>query len=62
MLKVKALKAKDVMQMIDWEKHEDIRLLHYNFSYTSFFDCHRWYRAKNKFLRKYIFGIISEIF
>ncbi len=60
MLKVKALAAKDVAQMIHWGKHEDIRLLHYNFNYESFYDCHRWYRSKNKFLRKYIFGIYTE--
>jgi diamine N-acetyltransferase len=60
MLSVKPLKTKDVFQMIEWGKHEDIRLLHYNFNYSSFYDCQRWYRAKNKFLRKYIFGIYTE--
>jgi len=60
MLRVKALVPKDVSQMLEWGKHEDIRLLHYNFNYTSFYDCQRWYRSKNKFLRKYIFGIYTE--
>jgi len=60
MLRVKALDPKDVYQMINWGKHEDIRLLHYNFNYTNIYDCQRWYRSKNKFLRKYIFGIYTE--
>jgi len=59
MLKVKALDPKDVMQMTQWGKHEDIRLLHYNFEYTKSEDCERWYHSKNKFLRKYIFGIYT---
>jgi RimJ/RimL family protein N-acetyltransferase len=60
MVKVKPLNPKDVPQMIKWGKHGDIRLLHYNFNYSSFYDCQRWYRSKNKFLRKYIFGIYTE--
>jgi RimJ/RimL family protein N-acetyltransferase len=60
MVSVKALSPKDVHQMINWGKHEDIRLFHYNFNYTSLYDCQRWYRSKNKFLRKYIFGIYTE--
>lgn len=60
MLSVKPLDPKDVCQMTNWGKHGDIRLLHYNFNYTSVYDCQRWYRSKNKFLRKYIFGIYTE--
>lgn len=60
MLSVKPLKPKDVIQMIRWGKHDDIRLLHYNFNYKSIYDCYQWYRSKNKFLRKYIFGIYTE--
>ena len=60
MLSVKPLHPKDVLQMTQWGKHEDLRLLHYNFNYTSVHDCQRWYRSKNKMLRKYIFGIYTE--
>ena len=60
MLKVKALEPRDVLQMIKWGKHEDIRLLHYNFQYTEISECYQWYHSKNKFLRKYIFGIYTE--
>ena len=60
MLSVKPLKPKDVLQMTQWGEHEDIRLMHYNFNYESTYDCYRWYRLKNKFLRKYIFGIYTE--
>jgi len=60
MLSVKPLHPKDVLQMTNWGKHEDLRLLHYNFNYISAYDCQRWYRSKNKLLRKYIFGIYTE--
>lgn len=60
MVKVRRMKQSDVKQMMSWGKHEDVRLFHYNFDYTSQEDLSYWYRAKQQFLRRYIFGIYDS--
>lgn len=60
MVSVRRLEKSDVIQMVNWGKHKDLRLLHYNFNYKTDKECILWYKAKSKFLRKYIFGIYEE--
>ena len=57
MVKVKKMRKKDVLEMVNFSKHTDVRLLHYNFEYKTKKECKLWYRVKTKFLRRYIFSI-----
>jgi len=60
MVKVRKMKFEDVLKMRDFAKHDDIRLLHYNFEYETIKDCKLWYKAKTKLFRRYAFSIYDN--
>ncbi len=53
---VRLMALKDVAQMANWGRHEDLRYEAYNFPYNSQHEYFMWFRSKRKPFRRYLFG------
>ncbi len=59
-IRLRRFKYKDTMQLTKWGKHLDPRFYHYNFPYSTTSELEAWYRAKKKFLKRWIYAVESS--
>ncbi len=59
-IRLRRFKYKDTFALMKWGKHADPRFYHYNFPYSSTSDLEAWYRAKKRFMKRWIYAIVYK--